>query len=130
VESPPFDFPTPTPLPGDRLLFEGIQSSQCYTADSEVAMDLISGCWSFEFDAILEPSGVFLFSGTATSADLTYWEGEDPGGWVGPFHATFLPDGKFNGSGKNEGWGELEGWRMKHQEDEFGNFFGHFKLGH
>ena len=132
---PPHE-PVVTPLPGGRWQYDGLLGATCYMADEDVAMDLISGCWSFVYSAIEEPSGVMKCWGKV-AASPRFAVGGDEGWWEGTFHGVLVPndDGTYDATvnGMNEGHGTLAGWSMKHQEkwradaEDAYTFSGHFK---
>ena len=112
--------PVVTTLEDGRILTDGILSDACYVADEDVATDLISGCWSFVYSAIREPSGVMQVWGTATQVLDYFGKGcdeEGGGGWLGTFHGVLSANGDALVDGNNEGCGALEGWRMEHHEE-------------
>jgi len=140
VENLGATIPPPVPLPGGRFLTEGWLSHARYTADPEVALDLITGDWHFEIGAIRQPSGVMKAWGSGVSY-LDEFGGlgcdEGGGGWLGTFHGTLVPNdqGTYTAviNGSNVGCGKLEGWTMKHQEIWYADgskyFSGHFTPG-
>lgn len=111
----PGDAPTPTVLPGGRLLLEGETLTLCYQMDEvEPGYVFMTGCFYCESSLLVEPSGTQNVWGTCETTSLTNRPG---GGWAGTFAGTWSPTAKVVSlHSKYEGTGDLEGWSMTWRE--------------